>query len=110
MPSVFVMQHQGVSCAVPAAQVVTVMSRHDAVERLELWPDAHSRPPERLLHVRTKTREFCLGCSEPRLAQLAARDAFPLPAIVQRELQRQFVVGLARAGSDWIWLIDLELV
>jgi hypothetical protein len=102
------MRHHGVPCAVPAAQVITVLTARGGTEHLELWPDTHSRPPERYLHIRTSRGERSLSCSEPCLTQLASIDVFALPALVRLELGQPFVVGVARRPEHWIWLVDLD--
>ena len=108
MASVFMMRHHGVLCAVPAAQVISVLTVSGDTEPLELWPDSHPRPPERHLHVRTARGERSMSCTEPRLMKLAAGEVFALPPLVHRELERSFVVGVARVATDWSWLVDLE--
>jgi len=107
MPSVFMMRHHGVLCAVPSAQVIAVRTDAREAECLRLWPDAHSRPPERFLHVRTSQGERSVSCVEPRLLQLASTDVFALSSLVRREIARRYVVGVARVTTDWIWLVDL---
>lgn len=102
------MRHHDVPCAVPAAQVITVLTDRGATDPLELWPDTHSVAPERFLHVRTSLGERTLSCSEPWLTQLASTEVFGLPTLVQRELARSFVVGIARGPAHWVWLIDLD--
>jgi hypothetical protein len=108
MPSVFMMRHHDVPCAVPAAQVITVLTDRGATEQLELWPDTHSLSPERYLHVRTSLGDRTLSCVEPWLTQLASAEVFALPALVQRELNHPCVVGIARGPARWVWLIDLD--
>ena len=107
MPSVFMMRHHSVLCAVPAAQVIAVRTDPRDAESLQLWPDAHARPPERYLHVRTSQGERTVSCTDPLLLQLGPTDVFALSTLVRRELRSRFVVGVARVTTDWIWLVDL---
>lgn len=108
MASVFMMRHHGVQCAVPAAQVIAVVTDPGDVERLEFWPDVHPLTPERFLHVHTARGERVVSCLAPCLLQLAASEVFALPALVQRESSRRFIVGIARAEPHWLWLVDLR--
>src|SRR3712207_4604480 len=107
MPSVFMMRHHSVLCAVPAAQVIAVRTDRREAGSFQLWRDARARPPERYLHFRTSQGERTVSCTDPRLVQLGATDVFALSTLVRREIGSLFVVGVARVTTDWIWLVYL---
>lgn len=118
MSRVVLLEHDGVPCAVPAAQVLRAAIRAgdegSPVALFRRGPDASVRD-QRSLWVRTGAGERRLDCTEARFDWLSEGHLFPLPELLRDAMGLPHVVGVAEVGvaetgeRGLVWLVDLEL-
>jgi len=106
---VVLLTHDGVSCALPASQVIGAAARSDAVATLPLFGRDVSASEPRSVLARTPFGERWISCSEARFDWLSPDGIFPVPELLRDVMGLPHVVGLAeRAGDVWVWLVDLD--
>lgn len=108
MSHVVVLEHIGVRCAIPAAQVVRGQRAAEEPE-IRLWDGAARRPAgERTLVVDTPLGARRLSCADARFVWLDEEPMVELPELLREALRLPHVVGVSESGDALLWLVDLH--
>lgn len=123
MGRVLLAEHQGIACAFPAEQILSVARAWAGEGVIHLFAARSVAPPEsqRLpaplpsppasqsyLFGATAVGERVIRCRRARFVEIPDREMVALPALLVEAMALPHVVGAARSERGLVWLVDLS--